>query len=261
VSTSPLLGPASALYYHPFTVGMCAADIKNAQLVLYYCADDGLGDPSGGGPNAMGVYLNGIPVPGTAGDISTWPGTNVKTIVVGNVAPYLLSGQNALELYVRDRNNGISGVLYSARIVISPCDWHFYGDPCGQTVPNVWLERLPAAGASVEYRIGGESLPTPQYTAYFTIFGVSDRVGPGGVELPLDLSAVGANGCQLLTMNDLEFLSISDPLGNAAISIPVPDLPVFYNLPIFAQTFAYDGVSNPLGLSATRGIAVDIRRP
>jgi hypothetical protein len=260
VSSSTIPGAVrSALFAHPFTVGTCAGDIKKASLTITYNADDGLGDPAGGGPNPMGLYLNGIPVPATAGDITTWPGTNAKTIVVGNVVPYLLNGANVLYVYVRDRNNGISGVMYSALIVISPCDWNYYGDPCGQTVPNTFLVQPPTLGYAVDYRLAGDSIASPRPTAALVVIGLSDQVGPGGMPLPLDLAPFGAPGCRLLTSVELSFFLITDPAGNGGVSFGLPNNPVYADLPLFFQAVMLDGVSNPLGLSATRGIAVDIR--
>jgi hypothetical protein len=200
-----------------------------------------------------------VPVPGTAGDITTWPGTNVKTIVVNNVAPLLLSGQNVLYLYDRDRNNGISGVMYSARITISPCDWLFYGDPCGSTVPNTWLTRAPAIGTSFEYRTAGDSLVAPQTTVNICVVGLSDTQTATGLPLPFDLGPLGAPGCAVLAAPDMLLVLVTDPAGGSSVLIHVPPLLDFLGLPLFFQTLVLDGRSNPLGLSATRGIAIDMR--
>ncbi|HLQ37270.1 MAG TPA: hypothetical protein VK348_05700 [Planctomycetota bacterium] len=249
----------SALFAHPFTVTTCAGDIKRASLTISYCADDGLGDPTGNGPNLLGIYLNGQPVPGTVGDISTWPGLNMKTITVSNVAPWLLNGANVLYLYDRDRLLGISGVMYSARITISPCDWRYYGNPCGQTVPNTYLSAAPVLGTSVEYKVRGDSIANPQFTPCFCVIGLSDQIGPGGLPLPLDLGVFGAPGCQLLAAQDLQLFLLTDAAGNADVSIFLPNNPIFAGFSLFFQTLLLDGVSNVVGLSATRGIAVDCR--
>jgi hypothetical protein len=253
--------PRSAMFAHPFQVSTCRGDRKRAQLVIHYHADDGLGDPAGGGPNPLGLYLNGIPIPGTAGDISTWPGTNVKTITVSNVAPYLLTGANCLYVYVRDRNSGVSGVMYSARITISPCDWLYFGDPCGETAPNVVLSAPPTIGAGVEYQLRGDSIAQPRPTPAVVLLGFSDTVGPGGLPLPLDLDLIGGTGCRLLVSMDVQLGLVTDAGGNATVPMAVPDDVNLEGLSLFLQTLLLDGRSNPLGLSATRGIAVDIRRP
>ena len=251
--------PRSALFAQPFTVATCTGDIKRASLVIRYHADDGLGDPVGGGPDPMGIYLNGQPVPGTQGDISTWPGTNLKTISVSNVAPFLQSGGNVLYVYARDRLNAISGAMWSATITISPCDWHYFGEPCGVTVPNTFLSAAPALGSTFEYRVRGDSLDSPAFRPGFAVIGLSDQVGPGGAPLPLDLAVFGAPGCALQTSLDLSLFQILDAGGAANLAVTVPNLSGFAGLPLFFQTLMLDGVSNPLGLSATRGIAVDIR--
>ena len=253
--------PRTAMFAHPFTVNTCRGDIRRAQLVIHYCADDGLGDPAGGGPNPLGLYLNGIPVPGTAGDISTWPGTNQKTITVSNVAPYLTSGANVLFVYVRDRASAISGVMYSARITISPCEWSYFGDHCGETVPNTALSATPTIGATFEYQLRGDSLANPQPTLAFVLLGFSDQTGPGGLPLPFDLGLIGAPRCQLLVSMDVQLGLVTDAAGNTTVPIPIPDNPDLLGLGLFLQTLVVDGRSNALGLSATRGIAIDIRRP
>ncbi len=268
VSSTTLVGqpsrpgaPRSAMFAHPFAVNMCRGDRRRAQLVVHYCADDGLGDPAGGGPNAMGIYLNGIPVPGTAGDISTWPGTNVKTITVSNVAPYLATGANVLYLYVRDRNGGVSGVMYSARITLSPCDAGYFGEPCGVAAPNTLMSAPTVIGTTTEYRLRGDSIADPRPTPGVFLIGFSDSVGPGGLPLPLDLGLIGAGGCSLLVSMDVQVFFVTDANGNAAVPLPIPDNLALVDLPLFFQSLLIDGRSNPLGLSATRGIAIDIRLP
>lgn len=262
---TPLSGnpgaPRSALFAHPFTVNTCAGDIKKATLTIHYHADDGLGDPVGGGPNPLGVYLNTQAIPGTAGDISTWPGTNVKTITIANVAPYLLSGQNTLYLYQRDRNNGISGVMYSARITILPCDYHYYGNTCGTIVPNTYLSSVPTPGETFEYRLRGDSLAAPAFTPCLCVIGLSDEITASGIPLPLPLGVIGANGCELLTDLTLTPFLLLDAAGEGALPVTIPNNLAFAGRPLFFQTMTFGGTSNPLGLSATRGIAVDIRLP
>jgi hypothetical protein len=260
---TPLTGnpgaPRSALFAQPFTVATCAGDIKRASLVIRYHADDGLGDPVGGGPDPMGIYLNGQPVPGTQGDISTWPGTNLKTISVSNVAPLLVSGSNVLYVYARDRLNAISGAMWSATITISPCDWHYFGDPCGVTVPNTFLSDVPTLGNAFEYRVRGDSLENPAFRPGISVIGLSDQVGPNGAPLPFDLTAFGAPGCALQASLDASLFQVLDAGGAANLPVVVPNLPVYAGVSLFFQTLMLDAVSNPLGLSASRGIAVDCR--
>lgn len=254
-------GPArTALFAHPFTVNTCSSDLVHASLVLHYHADDGLGDPQpGGGPNPMGLYLNGTALPGTAGDISSWPATNVKTIQLGNIAPYLLNGSNVLYVYVRDRNSGISGVMYSARISISPCDWHYYGDPCGP-LPNAFLSAPPTIGETFAYSLRGDGLEAPQSLPCFNLIGFSNQVGPGGTALPVSLGPYGAPGCELLTSIDASLFVLLDGSGRADQLISVPNDLSFDGLPLHFQTMALAAGNNPIGIAMARAIRSMVRR-
>jgi hypothetical protein len=261
--TSQPGAPRTALFAHPFNVNTCAGDLKKAKLTIHYCADDGLGDPIGSGPNPLGIYLNTNAIPGTAGDITTWPGTNQKTITINNVAPWLVSGPNMLHVYQRDRLNGISGVMYSLRIEISACDWLYFGDPCSNVVPNTLLSSVPTLGSTFHYQIRGDSIDGGAFVLCLPVIGLSNE-SAGGIPLPLDLGIIGGTGCHLLVANDLLNALLTGPDGNADMPIPLPLDPAFDGQPLFFQTLVLDPRnynSNPLGLSATRGIAVDCRRP
>ncbi len=76
-------------------------------MTIHYRADDGLGDPTGGGQNLMGLYLNtnAIPHRRRHHDVA---GHQRQDHHHANVAPWLVNGANTLHLYQRDRLNGIS---------------------------------------------------------------------------------------------------------------------------------------------------------
>ncbi|MFY9342084.1 MAG: hypothetical protein WAT39_06330 [Planctomycetota bacterium] len=252
--------PRTALFAHPFTINTATCSITKAKLVIHYHADDGLGDPAGGGGNPMGLYLNTNAIPGTAGDITTWPGTNVKTITVPNVAPWLVNGANTLYVYQRDRNGAVSGVMYSVRIEISSCDWLYFGNPGGVVVPNTLLSAVPRLGGTFDYQIRGDSIDGAAFVLCLPVIGLSDEALPGGLPLPLDLGLVGGTGCQLLVSNDSVSALLTGPDGTADLPVTLPLLPQFAGTPLFFQTLVLDARNtNPMYLSATRGIAVDMR--
>lgn len=99
------------LLSHAFVLDGCAFD--NACIEFHYAADDQLGDPINNGPNQIGVYLNGNPVPGFSGGGGFGAETTWSTAGIGSL---LRPGCNRLEVYVRDIGYSISGVMYWARI-------------------------------------------------------------------------------------------------------------------------------------------------
>jgi len=103
----------SALYCHPFTVKSCSID--SATLTLSWAADNRLGDA--GGPNPMGVYVNGTPLPISGGAF----GCTIATATVPIPAAALHPGANVLHVYNRDETGFASGVLYTALLTITPC--------------------------------------------------------------------------------------------------------------------------------------------
>jgi hypothetical protein len=114
ISINPVRTPRATLFCQSFEVPACA--LQSASLQFWFAADDRLGDPAGG-PNPIGVYLNGQPVPGFAGG-----NYGAEThLFHANVAPLLVPGTNHLQVYQRDMAASLGGVIYSARICYLPC--------------------------------------------------------------------------------------------------------------------------------------------
>lgn len=111
---NPLV-PQTMLYAMPFQV--TTANITSASLSVKWAVDDLLGDPAGFGPNPVGVYLNGQPVPSA---ISGGDKFLLTTMSDPNVGPLLQTGQNWLYIYQRDNGGGASGVMFGATITIVP---------------------------------------------------------------------------------------------------------------------------------------------
>ncbi len=106
--------PRSTLFCQNFDVSAC--NLQLATLQFWFAADERLGDPQSG-PNPIGVYLNGQPVPGFAGGSlgaqTSW--------YHNNVGSWLVPGTNRLQVYQRDLGGSTGGVIYSARICYLPC--------------------------------------------------------------------------------------------------------------------------------------------
>ncbi|MGE0143607.1 MAG: hypothetical protein AB7I19_07435 [Planctomycetota bacterium] len=115
ISVDPVRTPRSTLFCQAFEVPACA--LQAATLQFWFAADDRLGDPAGG-PNPIGVYLNGQPVPGFAGG-----SLGVETHWFhADVASLLVPGTNHLQVYQRDTAASLGGVIYSARLCYLPCE-------------------------------------------------------------------------------------------------------------------------------------------
>jgi hypothetical protein len=107
----------SALYSVPFTVPVpepCCLD--RATLDFCWMVDDALGDPaSTGGPNPLGLYLNGAPLPIAGGDYST-----AQRVIV-DITALLHCGENRLYVYNRDLGCAVAGVNFSATVNYFEC--------------------------------------------------------------------------------------------------------------------------------------------
>jgi hypothetical protein len=116
IATAPGWPPVSALYSVPFNVPLPSpCCIQHATLDFCWMSDDGLGDPAGDGPNALGVYLNGAGLGIAGGNF-----TSAQRVII-DITALLHCGQNHLYVYNRDRGCGISGANFSATIEYQEC--------------------------------------------------------------------------------------------------------------------------------------------
>jgi hypothetical protein len=248
--------PHSALYAHPFTVNTCPAGIKRVKLEICFATDDQLGDPplSGGG-NQCGIYVNGHAVP-LANSFGNFASATSFTATIP--ATWVHTGSNSLYVYNRDLGYGYSGVLYSCKITIQPCTpFIVYDTGCGNPPPTLAMRNNPELGASLDVRIATGSPFAPA----FTILGASDASW-NGVPLPFDLTPFGATGCRLLASMDLQLpFMLTNALGEASFTLPVPDDVSLIDQTLFFQTIAADAQANPLGLAVSAGYGVTIQRP
>lgn len=100
----------SFLLSHPFVLDGCV--FANASITIDIAAASQAGDLGAGGPNPIGVYLNGNALAGFSGGGSAF----ASTWTASNIGSFLLPGCNTLEIYVRNLDYNHSGVIYSANL-------------------------------------------------------------------------------------------------------------------------------------------------
>lgn len=132
------LTPArSALFAQPFTVN--PGTVISATIKFCWMADDNIGDATFGGPNPMGVYVNGVPIPPLTGGGYATQTQITATIPAGTLTP----GVNWLYVYKRDAGCGISGLNYSAEICYTL--WQ-----CRSPLEQPWNDCLPSLVSRIE---------------------------------------------------------------------------------------------------------------
>ncbi|MBI5853303.1 MAG: hypothetical protein HZB39_20025 [Planctomycetes bacterium] len=100
----------SFLLSHPFVLDGCV--FANASITIDIAVASQAGDVGAGGPNPIGVYLNGNALVGFSGGGSAF----ASTWTASNIGAFLLPGCNTLEIYVRNTDYQHSGVIYSANL-------------------------------------------------------------------------------------------------------------------------------------------------
>lgn len=87
-------------------------------------------------------------------------------------------------------------------------------------------------------------------------FGLSSTV-LNGVALPLDLTPLGAGGCQIT--NDVQaavpFTTVSDTYGSARVDLVLPDQPGLIGQQVFTQAVFVEPAANALGVFLSPGAA------
>ncbi|MBK7404337.1 MAG: hypothetical protein IPJ41_06790 [Phycisphaerales bacterium] len=104
----------SVLYAVPFWIN--TVGITNAVLTFEGGADDMLGDWFYGGPNPDGLYINGV----AAGYQYVGFNFGSPTTHTQNITGMVNTGQNYLYYYQRDAGFGVSGIIFSGKIHVTP---------------------------------------------------------------------------------------------------------------------------------------------
>lgn len=121
--------PRSTLYCFPFNVNtLFGSSICEAHITMCWAADDQLGDPTS--PNPIGVYINNTPL----SNAFKGGGRLVQTTAAQSITNLIGPGVNHLYIYQRDLGAGVSGVIFSAKIVVNT------STPCGAGPPDVVVD-------------------------------------------------------------------------------------------------------------------------
>jgi hypothetical protein len=104
--------PNSILYSCPFTVHTNCN--PTATIRVCWAVDDLLGDPVGGGPNPVGIYLNGVPL-----NIGFSGGNRLAETCYVQANVPVNTGLNHLYVYQRDVGCAISQLMLSATITVT----------------------------------------------------------------------------------------------------------------------------------------------
>lgn len=116
ISTAMGWPSRSALYSVPFIIDIpepCC--IQSATLDLCWMADDTTGDNGFGGPNVLGLYINGTGVGGPSANYAT------PTHFIVDITALVHCGQNHMYIYNRDLGCQVAGINFSAVVNYTEC--------------------------------------------------------------------------------------------------------------------------------------------
>jgi hypothetical protein len=129
-----------------------------------------------------------------------------------------------------------------------------YGASCAGTagLPQLALApgQLPWLGDTLDLRL--TSLPAAPGPGLLYVGFSSTQWG--AIPLPLVLTSIGMTGCALLTSPDVS-LPFAHAGGTATVQLAIPNDPANLGLSFFDQVVLLDLGANPLGLTATGGLA------
>jgi hypothetical protein len=98
----------------------------------------------------------------------------------------------------------------------------------------------------------------PPNAASLLWLGLSRRFAFGQPILPFDLGQLGAPGCVIVASQEAVTFVVADALGRAQLPLPIPNVPAFARLTLFAQSAALAPGANGLGLLVGNGLAAKI---
>ena len=242
LSNTTVAGPASILFNQTFQVATCTGSIGRATLTLNYAVDDHLGDKASFGPNAAGLYINGVPVNNSA-TISGGPG--ICRTMKRDITNLLVGGANVFSLYCRDTQGVVSGAIWDATIEITPCPRRaiVIGGGCVDTNASLDLTRPLQIGNIAQFDLDPAS---PSAIAAVLALGF-------GAIPPFDLTPLGAPGCTI----DIAFVvAPGQMVFGPIVSFPmaVPADPSLTGLEIYSQGLVLDPIANALGVVVTAAL-------
>lgn len=133
-----------------------------------------------------------------------------------------------------------------------------YGLACGALTGSSWnVVGAPTVG-NAGYVVGlRDGVP-----ASFAVLAIGDNRAASsllGAPLPIDLTALGAPGCQLLVDPLVLLAQPSNVFGEADQPLPIPAAPILSGVEWSAQWVQPDPLIGPFGLVTSRGLALAIR--
>jgi CubicO group peptidase (beta-lactamase class C family) len=111
----------------------------------------------------------------------------------------------------------------------------------------------PEVGQSHQLEVANAPAETP----FLAMVGLS-RSEWNGIGLPLPLAILGAPGCSLLTGPTLTFGGITGRTGVGAVTMTLPDNPIFLGAHLYTQMAVVDPGANQLGLAFSNGVDAQI---
>lgn len=161
------------------------------------------------------------------------PTITVGTLTSGTIVPYW-------------RNNGTnnSWVQFTTR----PWGYRILCTTSGGAVPTLSITGSPVVGVSFSLDLARAAARAPAVLS----IGASNTTW-GSVNLPLDLTSAGANGCSLLASPDLLLALLTSANGSALLTINVPNDAALYQARFFNQFIVVDPQANALGFAFSNG--------
>lgn len=133
-----------------------------------------------------------------------------------------------------------------------------FGTGCGAGQNAGWaangLPLLGTTGFQLQLRAGVASS-----FALFALGSSRTFAGQLAVQLPYDLQPFGAPGCPLLVDPQTTLLRPTNATGEAAVTIPIPNVPNLVGSEFAAQWFVPDAGTGTLGVASTEGAAFVLR--
>jgi hypothetical protein len=116
-------------------------------------------------------------------------------------------------------------------------------------------ESLPRLGTV--YAMEARSIPDRLFNVPFGLLGYSNTQLPSGVQLPVNLSVVGAPGCDLLVSADDASL-LANNGGTATWNLSIPLIRDIAGVSVFTQVAVLAPGANALGLVVTNGLRLTL---
>ena len=122
----------------------------------------------------------------------------------------------------------------------------------GGTTPaiaHLFASTRPHLGQTFYFGISHGTIAAPTL-----VFVGSSNTSSGGIPLPLDLTPLGAAGCQLLvSINQIVLATATNAGGDLALALPIPSSTSLDGAPVYLQAFCFDPSVNALGFVASDG--------